>query len=183
MRSPAATIAGSPELVRALAVARTERGQSLLELADGGTILLIFLRHFGCSYCRQAISDISEIKTELAAKHIRPVFVHLGTPERARPYFDYYQLADVDRISDPTAALYQDAAFSLPRTHPLSHFLLPKVWYGWLSGGIRKYGVSLLLREDSFQMPGVFVVRNRTIVNSFHFKTIADQPDYLALVS
>jgi hypothetical protein len=31
-------------------------------------------------------------------------------------------------------------------------------------------------------MPGVFVLRDRKIVNAFRFETIADQPDYRALV-
>ena len=43
---------------------------------------LIFLRHFGCSFCRQAISDVADVRQQLAARNVRPVFVHLGTPDR-----------------------------------------------------------------------------------------------------
>src|SRR5215469_11805425 len=80
---------------------RTESGRTLLELVDTGPVLLVFLRHFGCSFCRQAIDDVSKVNTALADRGVRPVFVHLGTPERAKPYFDYYGLSSVERISNP----------------------------------------------------------------------------------
>jgi hypothetical protein len=173
--------ADASELAEVLRQTRTEFGTPLLDLVDANPVMLVFLRHFGCSYCRQAIHDVSVIKDELASRGVRPVFVHLGTPERAKPYFDHYGLGDVERVSDPEARLYQHRAFQLPRTHPLSHFFKPKVLKGWIMGGIRKYGIGGL-QDDSYQMPGVFVLRDRKIVNAFRFETIADQPDYRALV-
>ena len=80
---------------------------------------MIFLRHFGCSFCRQAISDVADLRGELDARGVRPVFVHLGTPERAKPYFDYYGIGDVERISDPDAAIYRNPLFALGRVNPL----------------------------------------------------------------
>ena len=175
------TAADFSELADVLLQTRTERGATLLELVDASPLLMVFLRHFGCSFCRQAIDDVSTIKEELANRDVRPVFIHLGTSATAKPYFDHYGLADVERVSDPEARLYQHAAFHLPRTHPLSHFFKPAVLLGWLRGGIRKYGIGGL-RDDGYQMPGVFVLQDRQIVNAFKFQTIADQPDYLALV-
>ena len=58
---------------------RPESGASLLELVEASPVLLIFLRHFGCSFCRQAISDVADLREELARRGVRPVFVHLGT--------------------------------------------------------------------------------------------------------
>jgi hypothetical protein len=168
-------------LVEVLALARTERGRTLLELVDSGTVMLVLLRHFGCSYCRQSISDVAAISSELAARRVQPVFVHLGTPERAKPYFDYYGLSEVERISDPQATIYTSPAFALTREHPLSHFLKPKNWAGWLSGSLQKHGIGMI-REDAHQMPGIFVLRDRAIVGAFRFKHISDQPDYLALI-
>ena len=81
-----------------LASIRTESGASLLELTEASPVLLVFLRHFGCSFCRQAISDVADLKDELAKRGVRPVFVHLGTPERAKPFFDYYGIGDVERV-------------------------------------------------------------------------------------
>jgi hypothetical protein len=165
----------------ALANSTTEQGRTLLHLVDESPLLVVFLRHFGCSFCRQAIDDVAAIKGELAARGVRPVFIHLGTPERAKPYFDHYGLSDVERVSDPGARLYQHPAFQLSRTHPFSHFFRPAVLKGWFMGAIRRYGIGSI-QEDGHQMPGVFVLRDRQIANTFRFRTIADRPDYLALL-
>jgi peroxiredoxin len=94
---------------------RTESGRTLLELVDERPVLLVFLRHFGCTFCRQAIDDVSQVRGKLAERGVQVAFVHLGSPERAKPYFDYYKLADVERVSDPDASLYRNPVFALAR--------------------------------------------------------------------
>ncbi len=160
---------------------RTETGQTLLALSDASPILLIFLRHFGCSFCRQTLDQVSRIRTHLQERGVRPVFVHLGSPERAKPYFDHYALSDAERVSDPEASLYGQPVFALPRRHVLLNLLEWKVWKVWLQGVVFKHGIGLL-REDSNQMPGIFYLRDRTVVRAFRYRTIADEPDYLKLI-
>jgi hypothetical protein len=160
---------------------RAESGRSLLELVDASPILLIFLRHFGCAFCRQTLDDVAKIREKIQARGVQPVFVHLGSPERAKPYFDYYQLSDVERISNPDGSLYAHPLFHLPRTHPLSHFLIPAVWKGWLQGAIRDHGIGMI-HEDAHQMPGLFFLRERKVVRSYRYRAISDRPDYLKLI-
>src|SRR5271168_5023271 len=119
-----------------LASVRTESGASLLELAEASHVLLVFLRHFGCSFCRQAISDVADLRPELNKRGVLPVFVHLGTPERAKPFFEYYGIGDVERVSDPEAAVYQLPVFALPRMNPVLTLFQPSVWRGWLKGAL-----------------------------------------------
>src|ERR1700691_1925586 len=95
----------------------TETGRSLLDLVDESPVLLIFLRHFACAFCAQALDQVSQLRPKIEAKGVRPDFVHLGSPERAKPYFDYYHLSEVERISNPEATLYQIAFFALSRTN------------------------------------------------------------------
>lgn len=161
---------------------RTESGTTLLELAQASPVLLVFLRHFGCSFCRQAISDVAELRDELDCRGVRPVFVHLGTPERAKPYFDYYGIGDVERISDPEAAVYQHPEFHLSRMHPVLNLLVPQVWMGWLKGAIFRHGIGKI-EEDGHQMPGIFFLKGSQIVRQFRYRTIADEPDYLKLIA
>src|ERR1700750_3512537 len=130
---------GNESAGEAVASMFTESGTSLLTLSQDTPVLLVFLRHFGCSFCRQALSQVSSLRPELEARGVRPVFVHLGTPERAKPYFDYYDLADVERISDPDAVIYQHPLFDLARTHPLWHLFNARVWFGWLKGALFTY--------------------------------------------
>ena len=159
----------------------TETGRSLLDLVDESPVLLIFLRHFACAFCAQALDRVSQAWPQIEAKGVRPVFVHLGSPERAKPYFDYYHLSDVERISNPEATLYQRPVFALSRTNPYLHFLNLTVWRGWLKGALFKYGIGMI-REDADQMPGVFFLKERKIVRAFRHRTIADEPDYLKLI-
>jgi hypothetical protein len=158
----------------------TETGRSLLDLVDESPVLLIFLRHFACAFCAQALDRVSQVRQQIEAKGVRPVFVHLGSPQRAKPYFDYYNLSDVERISNPEATLYQLPVFALTRTNPFLHFLNLTVWKGWLKGAMFKYGIGMI-KEDADQMPGVFFLKERKIVRAFRHRTIADEPDYLKL--
>ena len=141
----------------------TETGRSLLDLVDESPVLLVFLRHFACAFCAQALDRVSQARAQIEAKGVRPVFVHLGSPQRAKPYFDYYHLSDVERISNPQATLYQLPAFGLSRTNPYLHSLRPTVLMGWLKGALFKYGIGLI-KEDAEQMPGVFFLKDRKIV-------------------
>jgi hypothetical protein len=43
------------EMAAVLGEYRTETGRTLLSLLDESPLLLIFLRHFGCSFCRQTL--------------------------------------------------------------------------------------------------------------------------------
>ena len=167
-------------LADTLRESHTETGRSLLDLVDESPVLLVFLRHFACAFCAQALDRVSKVRSQIEAKGVRPVFAHLGTPERAKPYFDYYNLSDVERISNPEATLYQLPDFALSRTNPFLHSFNPTVWKGWLSGALFKYGIGMI-KEDADQMPGVFFLKDRKIVRAFRHRTIADEPDYLKL--
>jgi hypothetical protein len=181
MTPPVAPEAQDSVLAVTLREYQTESGRNLLDLLDESPILLVFLRHFGCSFCRETLDDVSGIRSEIEAKGVRPVFVHLGTPERAKPYFDYYHLTDIERVSDPEATLYARPVFALPRKNVFSHFLVPKVWLGWLRT-LPKEGIGLI-KEDAEQLPGIFYLRQREIARSFRYKTIADRPNYKKLLA
>ena len=170
-----------PSLEEALREFHTETGRSLLELVDESPVLLVFLRHFACAFCAQTLDRVAQVRPQIEAKGVRPVFVHLGSPERAKPNFDYYKLSDVERVSNPEATLYQVPAFGLSRTNPYLHSLRPAVLMGWLKGAIFKYGIGMI-KEDGEQMPGVFFLKERKIVRAFRHRTIADEPNYLKLV-
>ena len=171
------------DLEHSLSQIRTESGTNLLALCQASPVLLIFLRHFGCSFCRQAICDVADLRPKLIARSVRPVFVHLGTPERARPYFDYYHLEDIERVSNPEGDIYRNPPFALGSQHLAWQFVDPRVWFGWLvQGAMRKHGIGKI-QEDAQQMPGIFFFKDGRIARTFRYKTIADQPNYLKLTA
>ena len=169
------------EIAEVMASVETESGSNLLALAEASPVLLVFLRHFGCAFCRQAISDVAELRGELDQRGVRPVFVHLGTPERAKPFFDYYGIGDAERVSDPEAKVYRSPVFAISRVNVWRILLQPAVWWGWLKGAIFKHGIGAI-KEDGGQMQAIFFLKGGKIVREFRYRTIADEPDYLKLV-
>jgi hypothetical protein len=56
------------------------------------------------------------------------------------------------------------------------------VWKGWLKGAMFKYGIGII-REDGYQMPGIFFLKERRLRRAFRHREILDEPDYLKLIS
>ena len=40
----------------------TNKGNDLASIAEQNCVMLVFLRHFGCIFCREALDDFSVIK-------------------------------------------------------------------------------------------------------------------------
>ena len=174
----------APEtLSQTLSSVRTESGACLLALAEESPVLLVFLRHFGCSFCRMTIAQIGELQGDLKARGVRPVFVHLGTPEIAQAHFDFYKLGDVERIHDPEAAIYRSKVFGLGQQSPWLQLVNPFVWFGWVVKGlVFKHGIGQI-QGDGSQMPGVFFLKGNKVVRKFVYRNISDQPRWLKLVA
>jgi hypothetical protein len=171
------------DLARLLAGIQTESGKNLLALAEESPVLLVFLRHFGCAFCRKAIGDVADLAPELNKRGILPVFVHLGTTEIAKAHFDYYKLPDVERVEDPDATIYQHPIFGLGKKSPWLQLVTPAVWVGWLiKGAALKHGVGKI-QGDGHQMPGVFFLKDAKIERKFIYREVSDEPPYLKLIS
>lgn len=162
----------------------TSSGETLGVLADNSPVLLIFLRHFGCSFCREAISDISKRKKKLEKQGILVVFVHMSPEyEVAEQFFKKYKLSPVHHISDPEKRIY--TSFGLSRGTPQQLFGLMNWIRGFQAGVVEGHGFAYHSEElgDGFQMPGVFVLHKKQILASFIHQQAWDRPDYDEIVS
>jgi hypothetical protein len=65
---------------------------------------------------------------------------------------------------------------------PWLSLVQPSVWIGWLKGTIFKHGIGKI-EEDGHQMPGIFFLKDAKIVRHFRHRTMADEPNYLKLIS
>ena len=142
-------------------------------------VLVVLLRSFGCTFCREAMADVAQARPQLDAAGVRVAFVHGGSPDEAEPFFAKYRLTDVVRVSDPELAHYR--AFGLGRTgaHALAD---PVVWARGavcaVSHGFGSQPTGLLR-----QLPGVFVIRGGAVLAEYRHRSPADRPDYVALAS
>ena len=152
-------------------------GSPLRDLPDDTPVLVVLLRSFGCTFCREALADVAAVKSELDAAGVRVAFVHGATPGEAEPWFEKYHLADAVRVSDPALDHYR--AFALGHTGALA-LVDPKVWARGavcaLSHGFGGQPADLMR-----QLPGVFVVRGHAVLSEYRHRSPADRPDYVAL--
>jgi Peroxiredoxin len=154
-------------------------GETLAEMTEKQPVMLVFLRFFGCSFCREAISDIAKRQKKFREKGFRVVFVHMAPdPETAEKFFKKYKLSPVDHISDPEKRFYQ--AFGLGRGTPQQLFGLMNWIRGFQASVIEGHGAELETSElgDGFQMPGVFVLHKGETLRSYIHRYAHDRPDY-----
>jgi peroxiredoxin len=157
---------------------RDQHGNSIKELSQDQTLLVVFLRHSGCTFCREALADLQQQRERLAAENVLPVLVHMGDDAAGEAFFDNYSLGDVPRISDPACQLYR--AYGLTRGK-ISQLLGPAVWWrGFKAAILARHAVGAA-GGDGFQMPGAFLVRNGQILHEYRHTTAADRPDYCEL--
>ena len=156
----------------------SQTGQTLAALAER-PLFLVFLRHFGCTFCREAVADLSEKRQAIEAKGAPLAFVHLGTEEKAQWFFKPYGLLDVPRLSDPEGHLYQ--AFGLLRAE-LRQYLnsesIVRMLHAWFRGHFVGFPAG-----DIERMPGAFLIDRGEIQKAFRHRLVSDRPDYLALAT
>lgn len=159
---------------------RTNEGDSLDELCHLSPLLLVFLRHSGCMFCREALADLAAKRREFEANGTRLVLVHMETEEQGARLFARYGLEHVDSIGDPRRSLYR--AFGLPRG-PLSMFFSPNTMLRGFQAAILGGHGAGRFTGDVFQLPGAFLLYYGQLVRCYRHQSIADRPDYVALVT
>jgi hypothetical protein len=177
----AAAEAAAPErkpLRQALEEAITQEGSNLSELSHHSPLLIVFLRHFGCTFCREACRELARLRPGLEARGTRLVLVHMGSEAEAQAFFEGFGLGDVLRVGDRVRWLYR--AFGL-RRGSLWQLLGPRVWWrGFRAGVIHGHGIGRL-EGDALQMPGVFLVHHDEMLRSHVHRDASDRPDYTQL--
>ncbi len=170
----------SPEILRFALRRKTTSGVTIDELSRLSPVLLVFLRHTGCTFCREALADLAQRRQELESAGARLVLVHMSREEEGRRFLARYGLENVETISDPERAIYR--AFGLPRGS-FGDLFGPRVWVrGFQAGILAGHGVGALA-GDGFQMPGVFLLFHGEIIRSYRHQSASDRPDYFSLVT
>jgi hypothetical protein len=149
-----------------LAFVRTNRGESLAELSEKENVLLIFIRHFGCTFCRETVSEIARLDTSIKGKNLTPVFVHMSDPGFADEFFSRYYDRPVMHISDPSRAIFR--SLGLKRGTLMQLFGPKVVLRGFWAGFFKGHGLGAF-EGDYLQLGGYFVLSKGQIV--FEHKT------------
>ncbi len=168
---------GNLPLPQLLAETRTNTGETVLALSEQSPLLTVFLRHSGCTFCREALADLAEQRSAIESTGVRILLVHMGDPQAFAQFAGRYRLGDLPAVSDPERRLY--AGLGLRRGR-LSQLLGWGVWVRGAGAFFSGHGVGKL-EGDGLQMPGVFLLNRGQVVRSHPYVTAADRPDYTAL--
>ena len=158
-------------LDEALRTAISQRGKTLEELNKTGPVLVMFIRHAGCVFCREALSDLAKERKAFESQGVTLAVVHMSPPLEATQLFAEYDLEDIHRFSDPTCQLYR--SFGLARGS-LTQLLGPKIWWRGFLVWIKGNGFSTL-KGDGFQLGGAFLLQDGQITQSQMAESAAER--------
>ncbi len=161
-----------------LSTMKCNTGEIVAELSNNQPVMLIFLRHFGCTFCREGLDELSKKRTEIETGGTKIIFVHMTENKIAEKYFTEYHLPKVTHISDPECQYY--LAFGLVKGNFGQLFGFQNWARAFNTGVVKGYGWANQI-GDGFQMPGVFVIQDMEIKSSFVHKFASDQPNYTEL--
>ncbi|MBI1223716.1 MAG: redoxin family protein [Bacteroidetes bacterium] len=159
----------------------TNEGKTVYSHTFESPVMLVFLRHFGCVFCKEALHDISLKRQSIEAGGVKIIFVHMGNDETATEYFDSFNLKGVTYVCDPAQQFYR--AFGLQRGSFTQLYGLQTWIRGYKVKQELGYELEMAKRlGDSTQMPGVFVLQNGLLRDKFIHRIASERPDYEQLV-
>jgi peroxiredoxin len=159
----------------------TNKHHTVTELADKQPVMLVFLRHFGCTFCKEALMNIKKLRLKIEQQGTKIVLVTMVEEKQSLEELQRYNLADVEYISDTESLLYK--AFKLRRGTFTQLF-------GWK---VIVHSIRLLFTKglflsspqgaDIYQMPGIFVIYKGSVMKQFIHKSVADEAPLLELAA
>lgn len=140
---------------------QSSNGKSIDSLSSDQPILLVFIRHAGCTFCRETLTLLAARLNEIRGLGLEPVVVHMSSLEEGERLLLSHGLKDTTHISDPGCVLYRH--YQLGRG-TVSQLFGPAVWWkGFQAAILRGHGVGRL-SGDGFQLGGAAIVdQGRTV--------------------
>ncbi|MEQ1885483.1 MAG: SelL-related redox protein [Bryobacteraceae bacterium] len=170
--------ASPAHIAETLQSSRTQSGESLADLCDAGPLLLVFLRHAGCTFCRETLNDIAHAFASIEKDGIRIVLIHMSDDDAFRKLLHSNGLDSIDRIHDHSQRLY--AAFGLQRGTFCQLFGWKVFARAFFDGALFRHGIGSV-SGDPTQMPGIFLIRDGQIERRFRHRSAADRADFAKL--
>lgn len=157
----------------------TNKGESLLDISHEQPIMLVFLRHFGCTFCRETLTEIARYREAIEKEGTRIILVHQLSEQDAKVELSKYKLENLENVSDPELVLYK--GFHL-RRGTLTQLFGLKEWKKFVEKGLLGgLGIGAPGDQDPFQMPGIFLIYQGQIMKQFIHRTASETPPYIEL--
>jgi peroxiredoxin len=163
---------------RGIRVTGTSGGSTVLdELWTARPLVLCFVRHFGCIFCRQQVAGLCRKTSEMEAAGASLVFVGSGTPLMARAF---------EEAHCPRSRVFVDPKLESFRAFGLCRGLATSLNGNTVLKAIRAYRDGhrqIGVQGDPWQQGGVFVVDTTGRVRYSYISRFAgDHPSPSVLV-
>jgi len=134
-----------------------------------GRDLVVALRHQGCTFCRENLSELSKVNYKISESNTTVHILHMGDDEEIEPLIAKYYIGNYKLISDPDGEYYR--GLGLSRAGLSKAFGLREFLRGFK--GFFKYGLGPL-RGDGLQLGGIFLFENNEITKSYKSTRASD---------
>lgn len=136
-------------------------GKSLWLHSQDQPVLLLCLRHAGCVFCREALSDLALQLSTIKEQGMKAAVVMMSSRDALQALAEKYPLHDVIFFSDPQAELYRALSLNRGTFWQLFH---PRIWWrGFQAAILKKHGFGPM-EGDGFQMSGMFVLHKGQVI-------------------
>jgi len=116
------------------------------------TVVLVFVRHFGCVFCKQQLAEISPLLDRVQRVGARIVVIGQGSIEEARVFRDTEKLT-LPLLTDPSRASYCALDMRRGLTSVLRASVVVRAWSTWRAGFRQSH-----VAGDALQQGGVVVI-------------------------
>ncbi|MCE3007064.1 MAG: hypothetical protein LW884_01770 [Bacteroidetes bacterium] len=145
-------------------------------IASKDILILHFLRHLGCMFCKGQVDELQRLKQE-NPRFPDIIFVHHDTPERGEAFFAHHYPGAM-HISDPELELYR--LFGIRRLGGLQLLnplmILKGIWLG-----LKGYRNITKGHRHIMQLSGTFLFFRGKLAWSHRAKYAGDQPNFRKL--
>jgi hypothetical protein len=142
--------------------------------------LVVFVRHFGCIFCRQTLSTLSNIEQNIRAAGVNLIVVHQSDPMYGTFFLKKYGLDNILHFSDPDLHLFRTFGLNKGRMRQL---LGKEVWKGGIKAVLKNKVIFGRSKGNVYQLGGFFLMEDGKINNSYICKHAADLPDIWKFIS
>tara|TARA_R110002111_G_scaffold258083_1_gene326819 strand:- start:50503 stop:51039 length:537 start_codon:yes stop_codon:yes gene_type:complete len=165
---------------QALAAFPSSQGKTLSELSEAHPVLVVFLRHGGCPFCRQVLAQLQALSDQLKQRNLQLAIVHMMDDEQADQLLSRYQLQNVQSFSDPDRKLYE--LFQVKRGN-LAETIGPAVWWSGFKTTILSGYLPGIPGKDIQQLGAALILDKGNVIASYFSQNSADLPDWDQLLA
>lgn len=138
-------------------------------IKDQGNHLIYFLRHTGCTFCKEALGNLSDQLSTVEKKY-KVTLITMSPESDFQNELEKLGLEKVKFLSDPDRNFYLSLGL---KKGNLIEIFGPNVWIRGIKAFFNGYGISALI-GDGYQMPGAFLIEDFKITKSFYHKSSAE---------